>query len=248
MNARRRTAGVLAGLAGATLAVHAAALWWLADGDRAPWNGLITPALPHAVLVTRVADAAPTASTAPVPAAPLPADPAPPRPPAPDVTPPVAAPATPPALAPALEPAHAPAPEPEPQVPAPDSPPPSDATPAGTAPVDDAQTALGAPSTAWVAQDYRRLSELTRRPMLLTPITLDLPIPAGAARDGVLRLRLLISAEGAVEHVLVERADLDATVIDAAVARFAQARYQPGELDGTAVRSQVLIEVGVAGR
>ena len=48
---------------------------------------------------------------------------------------------------------------------------------------------------------------------------------------------------GRVDEVVIDEGNLAPRVRDAVIARFAAALYQPGEIDGQPVRSQITIEV-----
>jgi Gram-negative bacterial TonB protein C-terminal len=93
------------------------------------------------------------------------------------------------------------------------------------------------------AQAYHRLGELTKRPMLLTPVELLVNAPATAAQPGRMRIRLLISPHGRIDEVVIDNSSLTSLLRDEVIARFANAIYEPGEIDGTPVPSQVTIEI-----
>ncbi len=104
--------------------------------------------------------------------------------------------------------------------------------------------ALEAPTRFDNASTYHALADLSARPMLLTPVELLLgPGESRAIQPGRLRIRLLISALGRVDEVVIDEGTLAPRVRDAVIARFAAALYQPGEIDGQPVRSQITIEV-----
>ncbi len=56
-------------------------------------------------------------------------------------------------------------------------------------------------------------------------------------------LTLFIDADGTVRRLRVDRGDLPIWLEDAVRQSFLQARFQPGERDGQAVRAQMRIEV-----
>jgi Gram-negative bacterial TonB protein C-terminal len=93
------------------------------------------------------------------------------------------------------------------------------------------------------AAAYHRLGELTKRPMLLTPIELLVNAPATAAQPGRMRIRLLISPHGRIDEVVIDDSSLTPLLRDEVIARFANAIYEPGEIDGRPVPSQVTIEI-----
>ncbi len=115
------------------------------------------------------------------------------------------------------------------------------APPASAPPVDSAPVE---PNPLDRMQAYHTLAELSARPILVTPVELLIPQeqPLFDERSH-LRMRLLISEEGRVDEVVVDQSTLTPTLQSEVIARFAAARYQPGEIDGQPVRSQILIEV-----
>lgn len=72
----------------------------------------------------------------------------------------------------------------------------------------------------------------------------DVPFPDTAA-PGHYRaeLTLFIDEQGTVRRVRVDRGDAPALLQDAARQAFLNARFQPGEIDGRAVKSRLRIEV-----
>ncbi len=90
---------------------------------------------------------------------------------------------------------------------------------------------------------YHRLGELTKRPVLLTPVELLVNGPATAQRPGRMRIRLMISPHGRIDEVVIDHSSLTPLLRDEVVARFAGAVYEPGEIDGQPVASQVTIEI-----
>jgi hypothetical protein len=90
---------------------------------------------------------------------------------------------------------------------------------------------------------YHHLGELTKRPMLLTPVDLLVNGNAAARQPGRMRIRLLISPHGRIDEVVIDNSSLTSLLRDEVIARFANAIYEPGEIDGKPVASQVTIEI-----
>ncbi len=90
---------------------------------------------------------------------------------------------------------------------------------------------------------YYRLGQLTKRPMLLTPVELLVNGTAAAHTPGHMRIRLLISPHGRIDEVVIDNSSLTSLLRDEVIARFANAVYEPGEIDGQPVASQVTIEI-----
>jgi hypothetical protein len=90
---------------------------------------------------------------------------------------------------------------------------------------------------------YYRLTELTKRPVLLTPVELLVNSTAAARAPGRMRIRLLISPHGRIDEVVIDNSSLAKVLRDEVIARFANAIYEPGEIDGRPVPSQVTIEI-----
>jgi Gram-negative bacterial TonB protein C-terminal len=102
---------------------------------------------------------------------------------------------------------------------------------------------LDAPKLPEPGDAYHRLADLTKRPVLLTPVELLVNGTAAAQRPGRMRIRLLISPHGRIDEVVIDNSSLAAVLRDEVVARFANAVYEPGEIDGKPVPSQVTIEI-----
>jgi Gram-negative bacterial TonB protein C-terminal len=90
---------------------------------------------------------------------------------------------------------------------------------------------------------YHRLGELTKRPVLLTPVELLVNGTAAVRQPGRMRIRLLISPHGRIDEVVIDNSSLANVLRDEVIARFANALYEPGEIDGQPVASQVTIEI-----
>lgn len=90
---------------------------------------------------------------------------------------------------------------------------------------------------------YFRASELSRRPVLLGDAISHLIIELPGFSPVPVILRLLISAEGSVDRVVVEDSYLSDAVEARIVEAFSGVRFLPGKIGDTAVRSQLKIEV-----
>lgn len=88
---------------------------------------------------------------------------------------------------------------------------------------------------------YYRASELTERPLTLAAI--EPSFPSGAPDTGRVKMRLYISEGGSVDAIDVTEADPAGEFEQAALRAFAEARFRPGYKDGTAVKSQIALEV-----
>ena len=93
---------------------------------------------------------------------------------------------------------------------------------------------------------YYRASQLTVRPSAAEYIAV--PYPKDAAREGSLHttLAIFIDEDGTVARVQVTGERLPAAFEQAAVAAFGRARFNPGRIAGTAVKSRMLVEVEFA--
>lgn len=88
-------------------------------------------------------------------------------------------------------------------------------------------------------ENYLPVSQLTAPP---NPIDSIDPTPPAFGLEGVVgevELMLLISSEGAVDLVLIIRSTLPPAVAEYAAAAFWKARFSPGYVNNTAVRSRV---------
>lgn len=93
-------------------------------------------------------------------------------------------------------------------------------------------------------QDYLTAGQLTRRPIPLTEIDLNVAEISELAFTGEAQLIVLIDADGVVADVIASGAtDIDREFAVRVAARFKQARFRPGEINGKAVNSQLKIKV-----
>jgi TonB family protein len=88
---------------------------------------------------------------------------------------------------------------------------------------------------------YYRASELTEPPLTLAAI--EPRFPSGAPDTGRVKMRLYINERGSVDAIDVTEAEPAGEFEQAARQAFAEARFRPGYKDGTAVRSQIALEV-----
>lgn len=92
---------------------------------------------------------------------------------------------------------------------------------------------------------YYLPSQLDKRPYLLTRVDPVYPRIA-PPNGGQVTLRLLITAEGKVERMIVVKSDPPGKFDAATMAAFRDARYSPGILAGAKVKSQLMIEMDFA--
>lgn len=95
---------------------------------------------------------------------------------------------------------------------------------------------------AWIPSKYFAPEELSLRPQLRGSIsldTLDLPLET---TSGAVNIRLLLNAEGTVEDVIVGQSTLPQALINVVVKIFSVASFEPGQIAGTPVRSQYVLE------
>ncbi len=88
---------------------------------------------------------------------------------------------------------------------------------------------------------YYPATELTERPLPLAAI--EPGFPDGAPATGRVKIRLYISAQGAVDAVDITEAEPAGEFEQATVQAFREARFRPGYKSGKAVRSQLALEV-----
>lgn len=119
------------------------------------------------------------------------------------------------------------------------------ATPGSTG--KDLELSQGSPSSTrtagWIPPNYFAPEQLSRRPRLRTAISLDaLDLPPDAA-SGTLTIQLLLSADGSVDEVIAASSTLPQPLVNSAVQAFSSASFEPGQIAGTPVRSQFVLEV-----
>jgi TonB family protein len=88
---------------------------------------------------------------------------------------------------------------------------------------------------------YHPASELTERPLPLAAI--EPSFPGGAPATGRVKINLYINEQGSVDAIDVTEAEPAGEFEQATVQAFREARFRPGYKNGTAVRSQLALEV-----
>jgi TonB family protein len=88
---------------------------------------------------------------------------------------------------------------------------------------------------------YYRASELTERPAPLARV--EPRFPPGAPDSGRLKMRLYINESGMVDAIDITEAEPAGVFEQAATQAFAAARFRPGHKDGSAVKSQIALEI-----
>ena len=89
--------------------------------------------------------------------------------------------------------------------------------------------------------------DLSRKPQAVAPVPLEYPENAPVVPKNRIVLRLLISAAGDVDKVIVETADVPQELEQLARRAFARAKFQPGLRGDVAVGSQMLVEITFEG-
>lgn len=123
------------------------------------------------------------------------------------------------------------------------------AKPAQSAPRPNAASPRGRPGTLDTASVgatlpkpyYYPAAQLTERPLALAAI--EPRFPSGAPGTGRVKVRLYINDHGSVDAVDITDTEPAGEFEEATVQAFGQARFRPGYKDGTAVRSQLALEV-----
>jgi hypothetical protein len=105
-----------------------------------------------------------------------------------------------------------------------------------------ADTAIPLPQIA--RDDYYSVGQLTRLPVPVAPIDLNESAFNGSGFAGTIELTILILANGLVSEVVTSSENDDArTFAELVAARFRNARFVPGEINGTAVNSRLRVTV-----
>ena len=90
---------------------------------------------------------------------------------------------------------------------------------------------------------YYRTGELTNPPVVLQDVLASQPLKLAEAKSKTVVLRLLINEKGEVDQVLVEGSELTPDSTKILVETFSKMTFEPGKIAGSAVRSQLAIEV-----
>lgn len=90
---------------------------------------------------------------------------------------------------------------------------------------------------------YLQATELTKSPSVQVDIPSDFSLPSANGVSRLAILRLLINENGDVAQVIVEGAAASEQEQNLLKEAFSKAKFHPGEIDGRAVKSQLMIEV-----
>lgn len=120
----------------------------------------------------------------------------------------------------------------------------AEVSPAAAAPF---QEALPEGTIALPGLYYFPPQDLSRKPQAVAPVPLEYPENAPVVPKNRIVLRLLISASGDVDKVIVETADVPQELAQLARRAFARAKFQPGLRGDVAVGSQMLVEITFEG-
>jgi outer membrane biosynthesis protein TonB len=99
------------------------------------------------------------------------------------------------------------------------------------------------PAEAFNPARYHRVSELTVRPMPIGNIAVPYPENEARKANAALKITVYIEADGSVTSVEPDRTELPDAFAQAAQAAFLRGRFNPGQIDGRDVRSQIRVEV-----
>jgi len=112
----------------------------------------------------------------------------------------------------------------------------------GESPAPDAARAQSTPAER-TEPYYYRTGELTNPPVVLQDVLASQPLKLPDAKSKTVILRLLINEKGEVDQVLVEGSELTPDSTKTLVDTFSKMTFEPGKIAGSAVRSQLAIEV-----
>jgi hypothetical protein len=90
---------------------------------------------------------------------------------------------------------------------------------------------------------YYGLKQLSKKPEVIEDVTTTLSLFLPGIETQTAILRLLINERGEIDSVELEQSDLNADLIDIIKNAFRKLRFNPGEIDGLAVKCQLKIEV-----
>lgn len=91
--------------------------------------------------------------------------------------------------------------------------------------------------------DYLPRSKLSVAPAPLTAVDVPFPAQVSGIVNLTVQLTLFIDEQGRVRRVRIDSAAIPSAFAAAVLNTFLEARFQPGEVDNVAVRSQVRLEV-----
>lgn len=110
----------------------------------------------------------------------------------------------------------------------------------GAEPTPDPQAAA---SAAGAEAPYHPRGELTVPPRLLSSVNVAFPEEVKGIVALKVRIALFIDEQGAVQRIRIDTPDIHPSFERAVREAFADARFTPGQLEATAVRSQIRLEV-----
>jgi TonB family protein len=113
----------------------------------------------------------------------------------------------------------------------------------GAEPLAAAPMPVPAASAAAEEAPYLPRGELTLAPKLLAPVQVPFPGEVEGWVELKVQVTLFIDEEGTVRRIRIDSPDVHPSFERAVRAAFSPARFSPGELQDTAVRSQVRLEV-----
>jgi len=92
---------------------------------------------------------------------------------------------------------------------------------------------------------YFRPDQLTTKPFVLQDISSDLGSNLFGVAPQSTILRLLINEYGDIDRVIAEGHDLPEKVKNLLIQAFSKAKFSPGRINGTSVKSQLKIRVAI---
>lgn len=107
----------------------------------------------------------------------------------------------------------------------------------------EVNTEIGPSDSVPLPESYIPASKLSRRPQVLVHVELENEAIRSERHGGIVRARLLINRQGTVDKVVIDDSNLPTIYDQAVVEGFLQARFRPGELEGSTVASELPIEI-----
>jgi hypothetical protein len=90
---------------------------------------------------------------------------------------------------------------------------------------------------------YFYSDELTEKPFIVQDVAPVLSLGLEGAKSQILLTRLLINELGYIDQVLFENSQVEEDIKELLQAAFKEARFEPGRINSTPVKSQIMIEV-----
>lgn len=118
----------------------------------------------------------------------------------------------------------------------------------GAEPVVVAQAPASAASAPAGEAPYLPRGDLTVAPKLLTPVQVPFPDEVEGMVDLKIRISLFIDEQGVVRRIRIDTPDVPPVFERTVREAFSAARFAPGQLEATAVRSQIRLEVEFAAK